>query len=52
MGASIVGLTLMGHLCTASEVPYDCFFLAVDESKGITGRELVIDGSYPPALRR
>jgi NAD(P)-dependent dehydrogenase (short-subunit alcohol dehydrogenase family) len=36
----------VGHLGEANDVAYGVLYLAADESKFVTGAELVIDGGY------
>jgi 3(or 17)beta-hydroxysteroid dehydrogenase len=42
----IVGLHPLGHLGEPNDIAYGALFLASDESKFMTGSELVIDGGY------
>lgn len=42
----LVSLHPMGHLGEAEDIAYGMLFLASDESKFMTGSELVIDGGY------
>jgi NAD(P)-dependent dehydrogenase (short-subunit alcohol dehydrogenase family) len=39
-----IGLTLLGRLATAEDIAFGVLFLASDESRYMTGAELVIDG--------
>ncbi len=42
----LVGLHPIGHLGEADDIAYGILYLASDESKFMTGSELVIDGGY------
>lgn len=44
--ASIASLHPLGHLGEADDIAYGIVYLASDESKFVTGSELVIDGGY------
>jgi len=46
MAAIINGLHPVGHLGEPDDVAYMVLYLASDESKFVTGSELVIDGGY------
>jgi NAD(P)-dependent dehydrogenase (short-subunit alcohol dehydrogenase family) len=40
------GLHPIGHVGEADDIAYGIVYLASDESKFVTGSELVIDGGY------
>ena len=40
------GLHPLGHLGEPNDIAYGVLYLASDESKFVTGSELVIDGGY------
>ena len=40
------GLHPLGHLGEPDDIAYGVLYLASDESKFVTGSELVIDGGY------
>lgn len=42
----LIDLHPLGHLGEADDIAYGILFLASDESKFMTGSELVIDGGY------
>ena len=42
----VVGLHPLGHLGEPNDIAYGVLYLASDESKFVTGAELVIDGGY------
>jgi len=44
--AFVTGLHPVGHLGEADDIAYGVLYLASDESKFVTGAELVIDGGY------
>lgn len=45
-GAMIASLHPLGHMGAADDIAYGILYLASDESKFVTGSELVIDGGY------
>jgi NAD(P)-dependent dehydrogenase (short-subunit alcohol dehydrogenase family) len=44
--AAIAGLHPLGHMGDVDDIAYGVLYLASDESKFVTGSELVIDGGY------
>jgi len=44
--AAIAGLHPLGHIGEPNDIAYGVLYLASDESKFVTGSELVIDGGY------
>jgi NAD(P)-dependent dehydrogenase (short-subunit alcohol dehydrogenase family) len=46
MLAYLTSLHPIGHIGEADDIAYGVLYLASDESKFVTGTELVIDGGY------
>jgi NAD(P)-dependent dehydrogenase (short-subunit alcohol dehydrogenase family) len=44
--AAIAALHPLGHIGEPDDIAYGVLYLASDESKFVTGAELVIDGGY------
>jgi NAD(P)-dependent dehydrogenase (short-subunit alcohol dehydrogenase family) len=44
--AAVAGLHPLGHMGEVDDIAYGVLYLASDESKFVTGTELVIDGGY------
>jgi NAD(P)-dependent dehydrogenase (short-subunit alcohol dehydrogenase family) len=44
--AALVALHPLGRLGDPDDIAWGCVYLAADESKFVTGSELVIDGGY------
>lgn len=44
--SAVAALHPLGHLGDADDIAWGCVYLASDESKFVTGSELVIDGGY------